>query len=140
MSDDRIAEIRKPCEYCGVNLPLGVSKETRRVRSFHFANCEKRLQITPPPPDIEAQSDALLAEVDRLRAEKDLDASSMVLQRQEIERLTREQGKARTEIERLREALTEISQYETSAPAGFEWDIVVEELVEIACKALEAKP
>lgn len=43
-------------------------------------------------------------------------------------------------IERLREALTEISQYETSAPAGFEWDIVVEELVEIARKALEAKP
>ena len=43
-------------------------------------------------------------------------------------------------IERLREALTEISQYETSAPAGFEWDIVVEELVEIARKALEVKP
>lgn len=46
----------------------------------------------------------------------------------------------RAEIERLREALTEISQCETSAPAGYEWDIVVEELVEIARKALEAKP
>lgn len=44
------------------------------------------------------------------------------------------------EIERLRAALMEISQYETSAPAGFEWDIVVEELVEIARNALEGKP
>ena len=67
MSDDKIS---KPCEYCGVNLPLGVSKETRRSRSFHFSNCEKRLQITPPSPDIEAQSDALLAEVEQLRAER----------------------------------------------------------------------
>jgi transcription termination factor NusB len=44
------------------------------------------------------------------------------------------------EVDRLRAALMEISQYETSAPAGFEWDIVVEELVEIARKALESKP
>ncbi len=58
----------------------------------------------------------------------------------EVERLTRERDDARAEIERLREALTEISQCETSAPAGYEWDIVVEELVEIARKALEAKP
>ena len=46
----------------------------------------------------------------------------------------------RAEVEKLRAALMEISQYETNAPAGFEWDIVVEELVEIARKALEAKP
>jgi hypothetical protein len=51
----------------------------------------------------------------------------------EVERL-------RAEVEKLRAALMEISQYETNAPAGFEWDIVVEELVEIARKALEAKP
>ena len=50
----------EPCEYCGVDLPLGVDKGTRRVRSFHFANCEKRPQTTPPSPDIEAQRDALL--------------------------------------------------------------------------------
>ena len=51
----------KPCEYCGVDLPLGVDKRTRRVRSFHFASCEKRpQQTTPHSPDIEAQRDALL--------------------------------------------------------------------------------
>jgi hypothetical protein len=50
----------KPCEYCGVDLPLGVDKGTRRVRSFHFASCEKRPQTTPHSPDIEAQRDALL--------------------------------------------------------------------------------
>lgn len=44
------------------------------------------------------------------------------------------------EIERLRAVLMQISQYETSAPAGFEWDIVVEELVEIARNALKVKP
>lgn len=46
----------------------------------------------------------------------------------------------RAEVEKLRAALMEISQYETNAPAGFEWDIVVEELVEIARKALEPQP
>ena len=50
----------KPCEYCGVDLPLGVDKGTRRVRSFHFASCEKRPKTTPPSMDIEAQRDALL--------------------------------------------------------------------------------
>jgi hypothetical protein len=53
-------EMSKPCEYCGVDLPLGVDKRTRRVRSFHFASCEKRPQTTPPSLDIEAQRDALL--------------------------------------------------------------------------------
>lgn len=32
----------KPCEYCGTDLPLGVDLHTRRQRSAHFANCEKR--------------------------------------------------------------------------------------------------
>jgi hypothetical protein len=50
----------KPCEYCGADLPLGVDKGTRRVRSFHFASCEKRPKTTPPSMDIEAQRDALL--------------------------------------------------------------------------------
>ena len=50
----------KPCEYCGVDLPLGVDKGTRRVRSFHFASCKKRPKTTPPSMDIEAQRDALL--------------------------------------------------------------------------------
>ena len=50
----------KPCEYCGVDLPLGVDKGTRRVRSFHFASCEKRPQTTPPLLDPKAQRDALL--------------------------------------------------------------------------------
>ena len=44
------------------------------------------------------------------------------------------------EVERLREVLLHISRYETVGPAGFEWDIVVEELVAIARDALEAKP
>lgn len=40
------------------------------------------------------------------------------------------------EVQRLREVLLNISQYETSAPAGFEWDVVVDEIVEIARRAL----
>ncbi|MEB3212415.1 MAG: hypothetical protein VKL39_13735, partial [Leptolyngbyaceae bacterium] len=32
----------KPCEYCGCDLPLGVDKRTRQIRSFHFQRCEKR--------------------------------------------------------------------------------------------------
>lgn len=44
------------------------------------------------------------------------------------------------EVERLRKVVLHISRYETVGPAGFEWDIVVEELVAIARAALEAKP
>jgi len=51
-----------------------------------------------------------------------------------------ETEKLRAEVERLREVLLHISRYETVGPAGFEWDIVVEELVTIARDALEAKP
>ena len=39
----------KPCEYCGVDLPLGVDKKTRRMRSFHFASCKNRPQPQPLP-------------------------------------------------------------------------------------------
>ena len=56
----------------------------------------------------------------------------------QIDDLTRELNEARREVARLREKLIEISQYETSAPAGFEWDIVVEEIVEIAREAVKA--
>lgn len=35
--------MKKPCEYCGADLPLGVDRETRRVRSHHFLNCEVRI-------------------------------------------------------------------------------------------------
>ena len=59
---------------------------------------------------------------------------------EEIEDLRAEVERLRAEVEKLRAALMEISQYETNAPAGFEWDIVVEELVEIARKALEPQP
>lgn len=31
-----------PCEYCGAPLPFGVNRETRRIRSRHFAYCEAR--------------------------------------------------------------------------------------------------
>lgn len=41
--------MNKPCEYCGTSLPLGVDKDTRRVRSHHFAHCEMR-PIKPIPP------------------------------------------------------------------------------------------
>lgn len=34
---------RKPCEYCGVDLPKGVDKRTRQTRSHHFSVCEKRI-------------------------------------------------------------------------------------------------
>ena len=29
--------MNSPCEYCGEDLPLGVDKRTRRLRSAHFA-------------------------------------------------------------------------------------------------------
>ena len=34
--------MNKPCEYCGCDLPQGVDKATRRIRSFHFERCEAR--------------------------------------------------------------------------------------------------
>jgi len=32
----------KPCEYCGCDLPVGVDKKTRQVRSHHFVICTAR--------------------------------------------------------------------------------------------------
>ena len=79
--------------------------------------------------------------VERLRALALHDDLSIgIVAADEIEQLTRERDEARAEVERLREVLLHISRYETVGPAGFEWDIVVEELVAIARDALEAKP
>jgi hypothetical protein len=84
------------------------------------------------------------AENERLRAEiarmQELMRGISINMVDLIEPLTRDRDTLLAEVERFCEALMEISQYETSAPAGFEWDIVVEELVEIARKALESKP
>ena len=57
----------KPCEYCGADLPLGVDKSTRRVRSFHFANCERRPEARAASSDITAQRDALLEALRAMR-------------------------------------------------------------------------
>jgi hypothetical protein len=35
---------RKPCEYCGCDLPLGTDKPSRQIRSAHFLNCAVRLE------------------------------------------------------------------------------------------------
>ena len=42
MSHLDATSLRKPCEYCGCDLPLGVDKPTRRIRSYHFRECKKR--------------------------------------------------------------------------------------------------
>jgi hypothetical protein len=34
--------MNKPCEYCGLDLPAGVDRMSRRTRSYHFERCEKR--------------------------------------------------------------------------------------------------
>lgn len=39
----------KPCEYCGCDLPLGVDRRTRRIRSHHFAVCERRPNVPKVP-------------------------------------------------------------------------------------------
>lgn len=75
MSDDKIAEIRKRHAFADEH------KSVIRPSGFSWTI-----------PGWQAHNDraTLLAEIERLRAEKDLDASFLVLQRQEIERLTRE--------------------------------------------------
>jgi hypothetical protein len=42
--------LKKPCEYCGQDLPLGVDKPTRQVRSYHFSHCTAR-----PEPEQESE-------------------------------------------------------------------------------------
>ena len=67
--------MNKPCEYCGADLPVGVSKGTRRVRSFHFAQCEKRpVKSAPPPLDPEEMADLLVRAADAIEA---LDGTSV---------------------------------------------------------------
>ena len=39
--------LKKPCEYCGQDLPLGVDKPTRQVRSYHFSHCTARPEPEP---------------------------------------------------------------------------------------------
>ncbi len=41
---------RKPCEYCGADLPRGVDKRTRQIRGHHFSVCEKRLSLIAQQP------------------------------------------------------------------------------------------
>jgi hypothetical protein len=56
--------MKKPCEYCGCDLPLGVDKNTRRIRSRHFSSCKAR-------PSLEVESPALVPltdeQIDALR-------------------------------------------------------------------------
>jgi hypothetical protein len=51
--------MKKPCEYCGCDLPLGVDKDTRRIRSRHFSSCKARpsLEVEPPAPIPDAITD-----------------------------------------------------------------------------------
>lgn len=64
------------------------------------------------------------AEIMRLRADLDLERSRIVLQR--------------GEIERLRAALTDVANQETTGP--YKWQLVVVRLCEIARETLEGKP
>jgi hypothetical protein len=56
-------ELKKPCEYCGQDLPLGVDKPTRQVRSYHFSHCTAR-----PEPEPEREWVGLTGEEIRLDA------------------------------------------------------------------------
>lgn len=106
MSDEKIAEIRKRHAFADEH------KSVIRPSGFSWTI-----------PGWQAHNDraTLLAEIERLRAEKDLDASSMVLQRQEIERLTRERAEARAEVERLRAALKPFSEFYLWPDDAGEW-------------------
>jgi hypothetical protein len=67
--------MNKPCEYCGCDLPMGVDKHTRRVRSFHFERCEKRPQkVVAPVLDPHEMRDLLLRASDAIEA---LDGTSI---------------------------------------------------------------
>ena len=77
----------RPCEYCGEDLPEGVDKHTRRIRSAHFNEHSKERQekekgeamtdITLPPlpswaqyPDDDSIKDAI-QDYARLAVEQD---------------------------------------------------------------------
>lgn len=65
----------KPCEYCGADLPLGVDKRTRRIRSYHFAHCEKRpVKVAPTVLDADQMADLLVRLEDAVEA---LDGTSV---------------------------------------------------------------
>ncbi len=55
----------KPCEYCGHDLPAGIDKWTRRMRSAHFASCQVRLKrVEEQQADDKRISAAMTAAVD----------------------------------------------------------------------------
>lgn len=56
----------------------------------------------------------------------------------EVDRRGAEIEKQRAEIERFREALTDIANQETTGP--YKWQLVVARLCEIAREALEGRP
>ena len=68
---------RKPCEYCGLDLPLGVDRNTRRVRSYHFNACASlrvKLAPAPVPASVPDARDLLLRAADAIEA---LDGTSV---------------------------------------------------------------
>lgn len=81
----------KPCEYCGADLPHGVDKATRRIRSFHFNECTMR-----PAPVEDKLSDI----VERLRNYNPPDRTV-----DEQRQISVDIHEAADEIERLRAAL-----------------------------------
>ncbi|MEY2653413.1 MAG: hypothetical protein RLZZ524_440 [Pseudomonadota bacterium] len=64
----------KPCEYCGCDLPHGVDKGTRRIRSFHFDRCDMRPRQFTPAPEPSTMQDLLLRAADAIEA---LDGTSV---------------------------------------------------------------
>jgi hypothetical protein len=65
----------KPCEYCGTDLPLGVDKRTRRIRSYHFSDCAKRpVKSVTLPVGPDAMADLLRRLEDAVEA---LDGTSV---------------------------------------------------------------
>lgn len=59
--------MNKPCEYCSEDLPEGVDKRTRQIRSYHFKNCWKRLELKRVEEEAEAVEQ--VDEIERLTFE-----------------------------------------------------------------------
>lgn len=79
MCSDSVAQpsagARKPCEYCGTDLPLGVDKGTRRMRGFHYERCSERpVKAAPVRHDPDQMVDLLLRLEDAVEA---LDGTSV---------------------------------------------------------------